>query len=130
MKKILFFIFAWLVSTGVYVVLNITMSTQFKQFDLFEAGYFFISILPSAFSYRSASYKHLDWLIGNREIDSSNFQIRILGTLSPLFLGKLFFGSVACNKQKDRNVLRITFIMAILLWMGSVMVITGLDVRK
>jgi hypothetical protein len=93
------------------------------RIDLLQAIYFVAGAFPSAIVYRSASFDLFgDWL-KTRRIDSSSLQIRLFGTVSPVFLSTLFSSAETSLTQKNLRFVRVQFLLTVLLFGLSIAVI-------
>jgi hypothetical protein len=120
MKRIYITVLFWFVLTAGYLILR---GSFLGRLDQLQAMYFIIGILPSALSYRSASYRCLNQMIIRGQVDLYKFQLRFLGTVSPIFLKKLFLEKFDFLSSTEQRLLKIKLVTALLIFVLSYLVL-------
>jgi hypothetical protein len=110
MAKLSLQLFAWLTVTGGYFLFS-----KFWQgrSDLIQAAYFILGALPSVLIYRFASFKYLQDLTRSGEINARSLQVQVLGTVSPVFLHRLFFTRTLPLDPRGQLLLRTQFLVSV-----------------
>jgi hypothetical protein len=125
MMQVGLYAISWVVLTMMYLIWS-DSAPAWVRADQLAALYFVLSTLPGALLYRFSSFRALNKLI-EKKIIASSLQLRILGTISLVFLHALFFGK-SWSDRKEQILLRLELI-AESVFFGMSVVVINLDNR-